>query len=275
MPDEELHQFGTVSTDPEGRVISFQEKVRRPKSNLTSMGVYLFKRDILQKWLQEDAHTLTSQHDFGRNIFPRMLNRGKIFAYTFEGYWRDIGTVSTYWQSNMDIIEMSPSGYLSDTGWLIRTSEEERPSAIISENATVINSLISDGCVIEGHVEHSILSPGVIISEGAIVKDSIVLSDTVIGSYSIVDYSILDKEVVVEAGCHLGYGDDFQVNRQEPDVLNTGITIIGKGAKLPPGLQIGHNCVIWCGVGEDDFTGSEVKSGESIKLKRRRPARRA
>lgn len=275
MPDEELHQFGTVIMDSEDKVISFQEKARQPKSNFASMGVYIFKKDILQKWLQEDAQSLTSQHDFGRNVFPRMLNKGRIYAYNFEGYWRDIGTVSTYWQCNMDMIEMSPSGYLSDAGWPIRTNESERPSAIISETAKVINSLISDGCVIEGCVEHSILSPGVIVAEGAVVKDSIILTDTVVGSHSVVNFSILDKEVVVEAGCHIGSGDDFQINRREPKELNSRITIIGKGAKLPPGLQVGRNCVIWSGVGEDDFPSSEVKSGESIKLKRRGPVRRA
>lgn len=275
MPDEVLQQFGTILMDSEGKVTGFQEKTKQPKSNFVSMGVYLFKKDILQQWLQEDAHSLTSQHDFGRNIFPRMLNKNKIYAYHFEGYWRDIGTVSSYWQSNMDMIDMSPGGYLSDAGWPIRTSEEESPPAIISESANVINSIISNGCVIEGHVEHSILSPGVIISEGAVVKDSIILANSVVGSYSIVDYSVLDKEVVVEAGCHLGYGDDFQVNRREPKELNTGITIIGKGAKLPPGLQIGRNCVIWSGVGEDDFPNSEVKSGESIRPRRRGSIRRA
>ena len=275
MPDKELHQFGSVTMDPDGKVTSFKEKSKQPESNFISMGVYLFKKDILQKWLIEDAQSITSQHDFGRNVFPRMLNKSRIFAYHYKGYWRDIGTVSTYWQANMDIIEMSPGGYLSDAGWPIRTSEIERPSAIISENANVINSLISDGCVVEGHVEHSVLSPGVIIDEGAVVKDSIILSDTVIGSHSVVDYSIVDEGVVVQAGCYLGSGDDFQVNRREPKEVNTGITIVGKGAKLPPGLQIGRNCVIWGGVGEDDFHSSEVKSGESIKPKRRGAIRRA
>jgi len=269
LPEENLQHYGTVIVNEAWQVIGFQEKIKQPKSNLVSMGVYLFKKDVLQQWLEEDAQRVTSQHDFGRNIFPRMVNRAKIFAYNFESYWRDVGTVQTYWQTNMDMLEMSPSGYLSDAGWPIRTNEVERPSAVISEKANVVNSLISNGCVIEGDVEHSILSPGVIVAEGAIVRDSIVMSDSFVGSHSVVDNSILDKEVVVNAGCHVGFGDDLTVNRREPKVLNTAITIVGKKAKLPPGMTIGRNCVIYTGMSEDDFPTVEVQSGETIRLRRR------
>jgi glucose-1-phosphate adenylyltransferase len=150
----------------------------------------------------------------------------------------------------------------------------ERPAAIISETANVVNSLVSNGCVIEGNVEHSVLSPGVIVSEGAVVKDSIILSDSTIGSYSIIDYSILDKEVVVEAGCHVGFGDDFRVNRREPKVVNSGITLVGKKARIPPGIMVGHNCVIHSGVTEDDFLTPEIQSGETVRPRRRGHARR-
>jgi len=270
-PEEELHQFGTITIDAEGRVIGFQEKVKHPKSNLASMGVYLFKREVLQRCLEKDAKLRSSRHDFGRDVLPKMVAAGKhrISAYDFQGYWRDVGTVQTYWQSNMDIIEMSPEGFLSDAGWPIRTNEVERPSAIISESANVVSSLISSGCVIEGDVEHSVLSPGVIVAEGAVVKDSIIMANSVVGSHGVIDRSILDKEVVVEAGCHLGFGDDCTVNRREPKVLNTGITIIGKKAKLPPGITIGRNCVICCGVIEDDFSTTEVLSGETIRRRQR------
>ena len=269
LPEEELQHFGTVMLDEEGQITSFQEKVRQPKSNLASMGVYLFKMDVLKEWLEEDARSMTSGHDFGKNIFPKMAGRGRVFGYDFQGYWRDVGTVQTYWQSNMDIIEMSPEGFLSDAGWPIRTNEAERPSAIISESANVVSSLISSGCVIEGDVEHSVLSPGVIVAGGAVVKDSVIMADSVVGSHGVIDRSILDKEVVVEAGCHLGFGDDYTVNRREPKVLNTGITIVGKKAKLPPGITIGRNCVICCGVTENDFLTSEIQSGETIGRRQR------
>lgn len=164
---------------------------------------------------------------------------------------------------------------LFSVDWPIRTKEEPRPPAIVSESANVVSGLVSDGCLIEGRVEHSILSPGVIIAEGAVVKDSIIMTDSVIGQGSVIDHSILDKEVIVEASCYLGFGFDFRVNRMEPKLLNTGLTLVGKKAKIPPGVQIGRNCVICGGVEEDDFPTSEIQSGETIEAKRRGRARKA
>ncbi|MBA7652405.1 Glucose-1-phosphate adenylyltransferase [subsurface metagenome] len=274
LPEENLQQFGTVTINEMGQVTSFQEKTKNPKSNLVSMGVYLFNKDVLRQWLEEDAQSRTSKHDFGRNVFPRRLARSKIFAYNFEGYWRDIGTVQAYWQANQDLLDISPYP-LFDANWTIRTKEEERPPAIISEAANVSNSLISNGCVIEGRVEHSSLSPGVMVLEDAIIKDSIIMSDTVVGSHSVIDSSILDKEVIVEAGCQLGYGDDLRANRRQPKLLHSGITLVGKRAKIPPGVKIGHNCVIYPGVEEKDFLTSEIQSGETVKPMRKNPARKA
>ena len=174
----------------------------------------------------------------------------------------------------MDLLEPH-SSLLFDTGWPIRTTEELRPPAIVSQTGDIVNAMISSGCIIEGHVEHSVLSPGVKVAEGAVVKDSVVLSDSVIGPRSIIDYSILDKEVVVGAGCHIGCGSNFQINRREPKVANTGITIVGKKAKIPSGVKIGHNCAIYSGVAEDDFPRSEIQSGETIEPKQHRPTRRA
>jgi len=202
-----------------------------------------------------------------------MVGNCSIFAYIFEGYWRDVGTVRSYWQANMKLLDDPPSIKFS-ADWPIRTEEEQRPPAIISQRGDVVNSMISNGCVIEGRVEHSVLSPGVRVSKNAVVKYSIIMSNSVVGQDSVIDYSILDKEVVVEAGCHLGFGDDFQVNHKEPKVLNTGITVVGKRAKVPPGVKIGHNCVICGGLVEDDFATSEIPSGETIEAKKRRPARR-
>lgn len=270
IPKEELPQFGTVTVDETGQLTDFQEKVKKPKSDLVSMGIYLFKKDVLQRCLEEDAQNITSRHDFGRNVLPQLVDRNKIFAYNFEGYWRDVGTVWGYWEANMDLLEMPPS-LLFNVVWPIRTKEEEeRPPCIVSGTAKVASSLLSTGCIIEGCVEHSVLSPGVKVAESATVKDSIIMSDTTIGPDSVINHSILDKEVVVEAGCYIGFGEDFQANRKEPKTLHTGITIIGKRAKVPPGIKIGHNCVIYGSAGENDFPGPEIQSGETIKPKRRR-----
>ena len=270
LPKEELHEFGTVTVDEDGQVTGFQEKVKEPKSDLVSMGVYVFQKDILLRLLEEDTQRRSSKHDFGRNVFPQMVGNQRLFAYNFEGYWRDVGSVRSYWQANMKLLDMPPSITFS-ADWPIRTKEEEkRPPAIISQRGDVINSMISHGCIIEGRVEHSVLSPGVRVAPNAVVKYSIIMTDTVVGRESVIDYSILDKEITVEPNCYIGFGDDFQVNREEPKVLNSGITIIGKGAKIPEGVKIGRNCTIACNVMDKDFRGSVVQSGETIKAKRHR-----
>jgi len=274
LPKEELHEFGTVTVDEDGQVTGFQEKVKEPKSDLVSMGVYFFQKDILRRLLEEDTQRRSSKHDFGRNVFPQMVGNHRLLAYNFEGYWRDVGSVRSYWQANMKLLDMPPSITVS-ADWPIRTKEEEkRPPAIISQRGDVINSMISHGCVIEGRVEHSVLSPGVRVAPNAVVKYSIIMNDTVVGRESVINYSILDKEITVEPNCYIGFGDDFQVNREEPKVLNSGITVIGKGAKIPEGVKIGRNCAIACNVMDKDFRGTVVQSGETIKAKRHRPARK-
>jgi glucose-1-phosphate adenylyltransferase len=274
MPYEELQRFGTAITNEEGQVTGFQEKIKKPESNLVSMGVYIFKKDILQKCLEEDAQLRSSRHDFGRNVLPRIVNNHKVFAHRFDAYWRDVGTVAAYWQANMDLLDLN-SSLLFDANWPVRTREEMRPPALISQTSDVASSIIPSGCIIEGQVEHSILSPGVKIGVGSVVKDSIILSDSVIGPGTVVDYSILDREVIVGAGCHIGYGNNFQINRREPNVANAGITIVGKRTKIPLGVKVGRNCIIYYGVTEDDFIDSEIESGETVRPRRRGLARKA
>ena len=274
LPRELLSAFGTVTVGDDGQVTGFQEKVKEPKSDLVSMGVYLFQKDILRRLLEEDAQRRSSKHDFGRNIFPQLVGNSRLFAYNFEGYWRDVGTVRAYWQANRQLLDIPPSISFSPD-WPIRTNESEpRPPAFISQRGDVINSLLCNGCVIEGRVEHSVLSPGVKVASNTVVRDSVIMNDTVIGRESVVDHCILDKRVIVEAGCYLGFGDDFQSNREQPNILNSGLTVIGKGAKIPEGVKIGHNCAIDCNVTERDFHSLIVPSGETIKAKRRRLARK-
>jgi glucose-1-phosphate adenylyltransferase len=263
MPERDLSRFGTVMVDDEGRVTRFREKVKNPESNLVSMGVYIFNLNRLRSLLEDRAG-----HDFGRNIFPKIASRGRIFAYEYEGYWRDIGTVDSYWHSNMEILAMSQA-FLSDIDWPLYTKESEGAPTKVCNAANVTNCLISDGCKIEGNVERSILSPGVQIQEGAIVRDSIIMNNTVIGRDSVIDNSILDKEVLVEPQCHIGTGDDYHINKSNPKVLSTGVTIVGKGAVIPSGTKIGRNCIIYDNVAEGDFPDSEIASGETIKPKRK------
>jgi len=274
LPRDELIHFGTVTVDENQQIIGFQEKVKEPKSDLVSMGVYVFQRELLQQILEDDAQRRSSKHDFGRNIFPQIVGNCRLFAYNFEGYWRDVGTIRSYWEANMRLLDSPPSiSFTAD--WPIRTQEDEpRAPAIISRRGDVVNSMISHGCVIEGRVENSILSPGVRVAANAVVKYAVIMNDTVVGRESVVDSSILDKDVVVEAGSHVGTGNDYQVNREQSLILNTGLTVVGKGAKIPEGIKIGRNCAIAGSVTERDFRGSIVQSGETINPKRHRSARK-
>ncbi len=274
LPREELHAFGTVSVDESGQVIGFQEKVKEPRSDLVSMGVYVFHKELLRTCLEEDAQRRSSRHDFGRNVFPHLVGNCRLFAYNFEGYWRDVGTVKAYWEANMNLLDVPPSVSFSGD-WPIRTKEDDsRGPATVYRRGDVLNSMICHGCVIEGRVENSVLSPGVRVAANAVVKNSVIMSGTVIGRESVVDYSILDKDVVVDTGSHIGFGNDYEINREQPHILNTGITVVGKGACVPEGTKIGRNCAIACDVAEKDFRGSIIPSGQTVISKRHRLAHR-
>jgi len=265
VPLSEASRFGILETDAEGRVISFEEKPKAPRGTLGSMGIYVFGRETLARLLIEDAHQAQSQHDFGRNIIPNMVARGeRVYAYPFMGYWQDVGTVHSYWESHIDLLGDKPAFDLYDPSWVIHTRSEERPPAHVRSGAQITNSMISHGCIIHGHVERSVLSPGVVVEEGAVVRDSIVLFDCRIGAGSVLDRAILDKEVVVGKNCQIGYGDDLTPNKLEPSRLDTGITLIGKRAHLPDSLKVGRNCKIGADLRPEDFPSETLNSGETL-----------
>ena len=270
VPIEEGHRFGILETDAEGRVISFEEKPGKPRGTLGSMGIYVFGRDTLTRVLIKDARPtetgdLPTQHDFGRNIIPSMMARGEhVFAYPFAGYWQDVGTIQSYWEAHMALLDDRPAFDLYDPSWVIHTRSEERPPAHICSGAQIASSLISHGCIIKGRVERSVLSPGVVVEESAVVRDSIVLFDTVIGSGSVIDRVILDKEVVTGKHCQIGYGNDMTPNKLEPTRLDTGITLIGKRTHLPDNLKVGRNCKIGTDLRPEDFSTDTLASGETV-----------
>jgi glucose-1-phosphate adenylyltransferase len=230
------------------------------------MGIYVFNTDTLARVLVKDErHKEPTQHDFGKNVIPEMMARGEqVFAYPFAGYWQDVGTVHSYWEAHMGLVDDRPSFDLYDPSWVIHTLSEERPPAYVRDGSQVSRSLISHGCVIKGQVEHSVLSPGVLVEEGAVVRDSIVLFDTVIGAGSVIDHAILDKEVVVGKNCRIGYGDDMTPNKQAPAWLDSGITLIGKRSRLPDNLTVGRNCEIGTDLRPEDFTTDTLASGETV-----------
>jgi glucose-1-phosphate adenylyltransferase len=272
VPLEETHRFGIVVTDDEGRVVEFQEKPHQPRSTLASMGIYAFDTEVLAQRLAEDTRQPDSTHDFGADILPHMLALGdRLYAYPFQGYWVDVGTVQAYWEANMNLLLADPPLNLLDRSWVIHTRSEERPPVNIRTGATVSHSLITDGCIIEGRVQYSVLSPGVRVRAGTVVRDSIILTDCDIGTGAIVDRAILDKNVIVGEGVHIGFGMDYTANRLDPS-LHTGITLVGKNTRLPAGLRVGHNCVIHSDLVEDDFFTDLIASGQYVSYQPSNPS---
>jgi glucose-1-phosphate adenylyltransferase len=198
-----------------------------------------------------------------------MLAAGaRVFGYRYNGYWQDVGTIQSFWEANMALLDDDPELDLYDKDWVIHTRSEERGPAKVGPTAQIHKSLISHGCVISGTVVNSVLSPGVRVDVGAVVRDSIVMFDSVIRSGAVVDRAILDKEVVVGQGAIVGEGPhDDRPNKQEPGRLNTGITVVGKRAVIPRGVRIGRNVRIAADARSSDFTGRVVRSGESIERK--------
>jgi glucose-1-phosphate adenylyltransferase len=275
VPIEEAHRFGTLIVDDDGRVVEFDEKPPQPRSNLISMGIYVFEPEILTRRLTEDARTRGSARDFGKDIIPRMVETDRVFAYHFTDYWRDVGTIASYWEANMGLLKEPPDFDLYDYDWVIHTRSEERPPARVHARARVNNSLISHGCNVLGTVEHSVLAPGVFVAEGAVVRDSIVMTDSIIGRDVVLDRAILDKEVVVGAGAIVGQGKDNPPNRLEPANLSTGLTVVGKRVRIPPGLKLGRNVRVDADVVESDFEHGRhfdhtVPGGETILAPSRR-----
>jgi glucose-1-phosphate adenylyltransferase len=200
----------------------------------------------------------------------------RVYGYRFDGYWQDVGTVQSYWEANLALLADTPDLDLYDREWIIHTRSEERAPAKIGATAQVHRSLISHGCVINGSVVNSVLSPGVVVDVGAVVRDSIVLFDSIIRPGAVVDRAILDKEVAVGPGAIVGEGTDFDVvNRREPGRLNTGITVVGKRAVVPRGVRIGRNVLVGEGARVSDFLSRVIRSGSTVERIRGRPARAA
>jgi glucose-1-phosphate adenylyltransferase len=260
VPLAEASRMGVLALDENDRVIEWQEKPKQPKTDLASMGVYVFSKKTLRRWLSDD------RVDFGRHVIPEMLEAGaRVFGYRYNGYWQDVGTIQSFWEANMALLEDDPELDLYDPEWVIHTRSEERAPAKVGPTAQVHRSLISHGCVINGTVVNSVLSPGVRVEVGAVVRDSIVMFDSVIRSSAVVDRSILDKEVVVGQGAIVGSGPyDDKPNKQEPGRLNTGITVVGKRAAIPRGAQLGRNVRVAADIRTGDFVKKIVKSGESV-----------
>jgi glucose-1-phosphate adenylyltransferase len=266
VPQSETSRFGIITLDHNERVISFEEKPKSAKSNLASMGIYVFNKKVLMECLEDDSRRDNS-HDFGKDILPQIFGKYKVHGYRFRGYWRDVGTVESYWQANMDLIVDLPDLNLYNPDLEVRTVYYNAPPTKLGPRAQVVRSLVANGAIVNGQVENSVIFPRVFIEEGAFVKDSIIFEDTTVNKDVTIDRSIIDKRVWVGHGACIGCGDDFTPNREEPEHLNTGITLVGKGAKIPGEMEIGRNCKIGCWVESADFDSKVIDSGDTVAKK--------
>jgi glucose-1-phosphate adenylyltransferase len=261
VPPAEASRYGILDVGNDFRVKSFIEKPPQPPSNLANMGVYVFNFQVLNDILWEDRERPGSSHDFGKDIIPRMIQAGaRVFAFPFSGYWVDVGTIHSYWQSHMDLLVTPPPINLNDRSWIIHTRTEERPPVWLARNTTVVDSLITDGCVLAAgaHIERSVLSPGVRIKAGATVRESIILTDAVIESGAVVERAIIDKRVTVGSNTRIG----GQVVGEE------GITMIGKNSIIPDDFTIEPGAIIATDVVASDYASPLIRGDEFIETKR-------
>ncbi|GAK57298.1 glucose-1-phosphate adenylyltransferase [Candidatus Vecturithrix granuli] len=267
LPAPNPQRFGIMSLDETGRVVSYQEKPKIIQGEYYSAGIYVFNTDFLLEKLAADARNPASKHNFADNIVPDMLqSQSQFYGYPFEGYWAYCGTVEEYWQANMDLLTDPPA--IDIWNWNVRTNLEDRnigghQPAIILPTARVKDSMIASGCMIGGAVEHSILSPGVVVEEGAVVRNSIIFHESLIKQGAVVDYVITDKDVMIGAESQIGVGDVSVPNEEFPQDFSSGITVLGKEVCIHKQVKVGRNVLIWSGVTIQDQT--EIASGRVIR----------
>jgi glucose-1-phosphate adenylyltransferase len=238
---DEATRMGILATDPadSGRVTSFVEKPADPPGTLASMGIYVFGSAMLSQVLTEDNRRRDSSHDFGKDVIPRMVASGqRVFAYPFEGYWVDVGTIEAYWESQMDLLEDPPPLDLNDRSWIVHTRSEERPPVVTREGAVIKDSMVTDGCVISpgAVIERSVLSPGVYIGPKAVVRESVVLTDSRIEAGARVERAIIDKLVRIGKGAKVGHIDK--------SASDPGITTVGKNAQIRDKIVVERGAVV-------------------------------
>ena len=262
VPLEEASRFGVVITDEHKKIQEFEEKPEHPRSNLASMGIYIFSWPVLREALLK----LKDQPacDFGKHIIPYCHEQGKrIFAYEYNGYWKDVGTLGSYWESNMELIDLIPVFNLYEEFWKIYTKSDRIPPQYIAKDAVVDKAIIGEECEIYGEVHNSVIGCGVTIEKGAVVRDSIIMSSTTIGAGTTVDKSIIAEGVTVGKNCELGIGEEKE-NKVKPSVYAFGLVTIGEDSVIPDGVKIGKNTAI-SGITEPaDYPNGLLDGGETL-----------
>ena len=235
VPLKEASRFGILNTNPDGSIYQFEEKPKEPKSNLASMGIYIFTASKLFAYLEADEQNPNSSKDFGKDVLPAMLNAGeKMFCYRFKGYWKDVGTISSLMESNMDLLGESPAFDIGDPDWKIHSRSPLAPPVYVGEGGKLDNSMVALGCEIYGTVTHSVLSSNVIVEEGAVVTDSVIMANTVVKKGAVVNYSIIDENVVVGQNATIG----------EAKQGASGIAVLGRNITVADGVTVAAGKIV-------------------------------
>lgn len=262
VPIEEASRFGVVITDESGRINEFEEKPANPRSNLASMGIYIFTWKVLK----EALIALSEQKgcDFGKHIIPYCHEKGdRIFAYEYRGYWKDVGTLSSYWEANMELIDLIPVFNLYEEFWKIYTQSDVIRPQYISADAVIDRCIIGEGAEIFGKVQNSIIGAGVTVEEGAEVYDSILMKGCTVGKGAKLYKAILAENSAVGEGCEMGVGEEIP-NDTYPGIYNNGLTVLAEDASIPAGIKVGKNTVITGKTSVEDYTDGRLESGKCL-----------
>lgn len=262
VPLEEAKRFGIVITDENRKITDFEEKPENPRSNLASMGIYIFNWKTLKEALlaKSDQPNL----DFGKHIIPYCHEKGSpMFAYEYNGYWKDVGTLHSYWEANMELIDIVPVFNLYEEYWKIYTKSDTLPPQYIADNSVIEKCLIGEGTVVCGEVYNSIIGCGVTIEEGTVIRDSIIMNDTYIGSGCEINKAIIAENVNIGNNVRLGIGDEVD-NETDPHIYNHGLVTVGEKSNIPDGVSVGKNSVIAGNIKADDLDNMCLASGKTL-----------
>lgn len=262
VPMKEASRFGIMNTDEEGRIIEFEEKPEHPKSNLASMGIYIFSWKVLKDALIK----LKDQQecDFGKHVIPYCFNNNKrIFAYEYNGYWKDVGTLSSYWEANMELIDIIPIFNLYEEFWKIYTKTDTIPPQYIAKDAYIEKSIIGDGTEVYGRVFNSVIGSGVVIEEGCVIRDSIIMNNSHIGKNTTITKSIIAEDVTIGENVELGVGEEAE-NVKFPKIYNSGLVTVGEWSVIPDNVKVGKNTAISGETTLQDYPNGELPGGGII-----------
>ncbi len=262
VPMEEAKRFGIMITDGEGRITEFEEKPENPRSNLASMGIYIFNWKTLKEALIAKASQVAL--DFGKHVIPYCHNNGSpMYAYEFTGYWKDVGTLDSYWQANMELIDLVPEFNLYEEYWKIYTKSETLPPQYLSKDSVLEKSIVGEGSEIYGKVYNSVIGRGVTIGENAVIRDSIIMNEVVIKENVQCTKCIVAEGAVIGENSVLGEGEELP-NEVNPKIYNSGIVTVGEKSVIPPNVHIGKNSVVFGETEADDYRDGCLKSGGTL-----------